>query len=438
MTKTLKETIMTKTLNLPAIGRRGFMGGAAALATLPLTRPAFAQGAEIKFWDMIWGPSGYIETAQGIAEAYAPTGGLMAADYQSIPWANWYQTFTSAAASGTTPAVSTGAAFLPFYFMDEGLMAPADNLIARLDAAGKNDFLPGTLDAMRTATGYAAVPWSIDLRVLWVRKSLLKEAGAEIPTDWASYIVAGEKLAAIDKIGLGMAASNTTTDAQHVISALMINNGGGFFAPDGSLDCVTDRNIETLEFLHKLVTKKIIDPYAASYTKDNLTQDWASGRIAMGFGQTGMDKKMPADIRDDFMVIPPITSTNGTKGTVYYLNPIMMFKTTPDQESSEAFVEHYLDNLHVFWEKGLSKDLPVKKSITDLPLIQDNPNLRLSVDEWQPVGKTIGAQSDEAFGALNAVDGGSASADFVQQIVAGNDDARQLLSDLQDALARVM
>jgi multiple sugar transport system substrate-binding protein len=60
------------------------------------------------------------------------------------------------------------------------------------------------------------------------------------------------------------------------------------------------------------------------------------------------------------------------------------------------------------------------------------------VDQWQPIGKTIGAQSEEAFGALNAVDGGSATANFVQQIVAGNSDSRGLLTDLQASLEKVM
>jgi multiple sugar transport system substrate-binding protein len=83
-------------------------------------------------------------------------------------------------------------------------------------------------------------------------------------------------------------------------------------------------------------------------------------------------------------------------------------------------------------------DLPVKKSITKLPVIQNNKNLVKSVDEWQPVGRTIGARADHAFAALNTVDGGSASATFVQQIIQGGRSSKELLETLQTSLESVI
>src|SRR3954464_15492832 len=151
--------------------RRAFLGGsvaAAAVLGLGAGRSWAQSGEAIKFWDMVWGTGQpYTDAAKAITAAYKPAEGSLGVEYQSIPWANWYQTFTSAGASGTTPAVSSGAAYLPFYFMEQGLMAPADDLVALLDKNGENDFLPGLVDALKTENGLAAVPWSIDLRVLW-------------------------------------------------------------------------------------------------------------------------------------------------------------------------------------------------------------------------------------------------------------------------------
>ena len=48
------------------------------------------------------------------------------------------------------------------------------------------DFLPGIVEAMKTDKGYVAVPWQMDVRSLWYRKSLLEKAGAKVPTDWDS------------------------------------------------------------------------------------------------------------------------------------------------------------------------------------------------------------------------------------------------------------
>ncbi|MCX5515728.1 ABC transporter substrate-binding protein [Kaistia algarum] len=422
------------------MNRRAFLASTAAAATAMTVGQKAAFGAEeIKFWDMVWGTGAtYTAAAKELVGSYQPSGDNLGVRYQSIPWANWYQTFTSAAASRTTPAVSSGAAFLPFYFIEQGVIAPADDVVAGFDKSGTNDFLPGVLDAMKTDKGYAAMPWSMDLRVIWVRKSLLEKAGVEAPTDWQSFIKVGEALKKIDVVGLGLADGSTTTDGQHSVSALMINNGGGLFATDGTLDCVTDRNIETLDFLNELVRKGIIDPYAASYTSDNVTRDWLSGRVGMGFGQTGLDKNFPADQRSDLTVISPIKSTRGDKGTVYYINPLMMFKTTASQPSSEAFLTWYLDNMKVFWEKGVAIDVPVRKSIAELPNLKQNANLQKSIAEWQPVGKTIGAQAPRPFGALNAVDGGGAGAAFIQQIIEGKTASKQILETLQTALEKVV
>jgi multiple sugar transport system substrate-binding protein len=319
------------------LSRRGFLtvSGAAAV-TLGLaacssgTSGSGGSGGTLKFWDMVWGTGNtYTSKAKKIAGSYTPSGSHLGVKYQSVPWANWNQVFTSAAASKTTPAVASGAAFLPFYFLEQGSVVAADDLVKRLDRNGTNDFLPGVLDQMKTSKGYAAVPWSMDLRVLWVRKSLLEKAGAEVPTDWDSFIRAGEALQKIGVVGLGLAAGTTTTDAQHTVSALMINNGGGMFDADGNLDCVTDRNIETLDFLGECVAKGIIDPHAISYTNTNLANDWTGGRVGMGFNQTGLDKTFRPDQQSDLEVVSPIKAAHGDTGTVYYINPLMMFSTTP-------------------------------------------------------------------------------------------------------------
>lgn len=426
------------------VSRRSFIGagvaGAAGLALAACSTGSSAtSAADLKFWDMQWGIGDpYTKAAQAITTGYKPASGKLGVSYQSMSWTNWYQTFTSAAASKTTPAVSSGAAFLPYYFMEQGVAAPADDLVSLLDKTNQNDFLPGLLDAMKTKNGYVGVPWSLDLRVLWYRKSLLEKAGAAVPTDWDSFITAGTALKKAGMISLGMAANSTSTDAQHTVSALMINNGGGMFAVDGTPDCVTQNNIETLDFLAECVSKGIIDPRAASYTQDNLNSDWKSGAVAMGFSQTGLDKTLATADQSDAMVASPLKGRHGDTGTVYYINPLWMFKTTPSQASSEAFLAYYLGQIHQFWTLGVDTDLPVKKSITELPIIQNNPNLVKSVNEWQPIGKTIGAKDPTPFGALNVADGGTASATFVQQIVEAKQSSTQILTTLQAALEKAI
>ncbi len=422
--------------------RRNFLALGAATAAAPMLGACDGGGSpsleSLTFWDMVWGTGApYTEVAETIAAEYDP-GDLHPVQYQSIPWANWYQTFTSAVASGTGPAVSTGASFQPFFFLEQGTVAPADGAIDLLEADGKADFLPGILDAMNTDQGYAGIPWGLDLRVFWYRESILQDAGLEPPTTWPELLEVGKQLREIDVVGLGLAAGSDTTDAQKTIVSLMISNGGGLFNENAEPDVTSEANIETLEFVLELVREGIIDPRSVSYNSDNLDSDWGSGRVGMGFHQTGLDRVLSGEAAEDVRVASPLVSPNGLTGSLYYINAIMLYTDTPDTASGEQFAAWYAAQTDKFWTDGVMIDLPVTERVAALPEITENPNVVKAIEEWQPVGKTIAAQSPQAFGALNSVDGGRAMASFVQRVVQGESEALPLLETLQADIEELM
>ena len=102
--------------------------------------------------------------------------------YQVIQWANFTQTFASAVASRTNPAVSSGGGTQVFQFEDQGGISYVDEMYETWKTNGLyDDFLPGLIDTLKVEKGYAAVPYNLDMRVIWVNKTLLDEAGAEVP-----------------------------------------------------------------------------------------------------------------------------------------------------------------------------------------------------------------------------------------------------------------
>jgi multiple sugar transport system substrate-binding protein len=427
------------------VSRRGFLGLAAAVASLPLlaacggggSAPTAASGP-IKFWDMPWGPTEYVNTAKGLVEGYTPASRLPKASYQSIQWANYYQSFASAVASKTGPAVSSGGGFQAFQFADQGAIAYADDLVASLKETGTyDDFLPGTFDSLKTDRGYVAVPWQLDMRVLSYRRSLLEKAGVEAPTDWESFVTVGKALKKIGVVGYGTATgAGALVGAQSILS-LMINNGGGLFDEDGAPDCVTERNIETLEFLQELSREGIIDPAAVSYTSANLDSDWKSQKIGMGFSVPSLRASL-GETGDDIQVASPLRGPHGDTGTLYYVNNLMMYQNTPSQEASEAFLTWYLDEMKTYWQKGYLQSLPVRKSIVETPEFQKDANAVKAVKEWQPVAKTFAAKSTKLVSTLNAVDGGQAFTAFAQQVVQGQTAPKAALEALQKGIEAVV
>ena len=153
---------------------------------------------------MPWGSPAFNPLDQKITEAYKPAEGMPPVTYQVIQWANFTQTFASAVASKTNPAVSSGGGTQVFQFEDQGGIDYVDEMYATWKENGLyEDFLPGLIDTLKVEKGYAAVPYNLDMRVIWANKTLLDEAGAKVPTDWQSYLDAAAALKKNNIYGYG-------------------------------------------------------------------------------------------------------------------------------------------------------------------------------------------------------------------------------------------
>jgi multiple sugar transport system substrate-binding protein len=427
--------------------RRGFLGLTAAAASVPLlaacgggssTGGGSGAGGTVKFWDMPWGPAAYTEAAKKITESYVPEGGKAKATYQGIQWNNYYQTFSSAIASKTGPAVSTGAGFQAFQFEEQGQIAYADNVVEELKKNGMfEDFLPGVLEPFESDNGYIAIPWQLDPRVFWYRKSLFDQAGTELPKDWPTLLEAGKKLKAIGAFAFGTGAGAGNNIGTQSVVQMLLNNGGGLFTKDGQPDALNDRNVEAVEFIRELASNGIVDPAALSYNEDSLTTQWRDKKIAFGTHSPGLPQRA-GDTTGDILVADPLTGPHGDKGTLTYGNNIMMYKNTPSQESSDAFVIYYLGQLKELWKQGVVGAMPVFKSITELPEFQKDANNVKIIKDWQPISKTFSAQGTRLFADLAAVEGGQALGQFTQAVLGGKTDAKTALRDLQTGIESVM
>ncbi|MGH1524020.1 extracellular solute-binding protein [Leifsonia sp. L25] len=283
---------MTNGLLSGTVSRRGLLAGTGGLAVLAAlaacSSPGGTSTSTLKFWNMPWGGTAFSPLDKKITLAYKPASGLPAAGYQAVQWSNFTTTFASALASNTGPAVSSGAGTQAFQFAEKNYIAYADSLFDSWKSNGMlDDFLPGVLDTMKTRKGYVAVPYNLDMRVLWYRKSLLEKAGVEPPTDWQSYLDVCAALKKIGVFGFGI-ASGAQGNGFQVLTGLLINNGGGLFNADQKPDCVTPANIEALEFVVEMIRKGYMDPGSVSYSTTNAQSQWKAGTFGMGFESPGL------------------------------------------------------------------------------------------------------------------------------------------------------
>ncbi|TAM66526.1 MAG: extracellular solute-binding protein [Microbacteriaceae bacterium] len=428
--------------------RRGFIGLAGGVAATSLLAACSSgggggagSGKPIKFWNMPWGGTEFNPLDKKITLAYKPASGLPAATYQEIQWANFTQTFSSAIASNTGPAVSSGGGTQAFQFAHQGKIAYADNL---LDSWKKNgiydDFFPGLVDTMKTDQGYAAVPYNLDVRISWYNKALMQQAGVQPPTTWDEYHNVCAALKKIGVYGFGQGAGAGNFTGSHILTAFMINNGGGLFNADKKPDCVTPENIEAMQFVLDLVNSGYSDPAAATYTSANVQAQWKAKKFGFGWDGAGLPQGAVGDVASDLVVGSPLTSPSGKKGGLYFPNNIMMYKNTPSQKGSEAFLTYYYQNMKPLWTKNTGIGLPPLKSLTETTEFKQNANNVKIVNEWQPIFKTWAAPGGTGlfYNIANTVDGTAPMTNFAQSIFGGKTDAKTALTTLQNAIEGLM
>jgi multiple sugar transport system substrate-binding protein len=389
----------------------------------------------LKFWNMPWGAPAFLTEDKRITAAYKPKSGFGQVTYQQIQWANFVQTFSTAVAANNGPAVSSGGGTTAFLFEDQGKIAYADDL---LDSWKKNglydDFLPGVVDTLKTKNGYAAVPYNLDMRIVWYNKALLEQAGADIPKDWDTYEEMCRKLKKIGVYGYGTRSGAGAFTGFHQIVAHMINNGGGLFNGDQEVDVVTDKNIEAVDWVLGLVKNGYSDPRSATYTSDNFYAQVSAKKFGGIWDGAGAKPNVKADVAGDLVVGDPLVGPGGEKGALYFPNNIMMYKNTPSQDASEAFLTYYYQNMKTLWTKKTGIGLPVLKSIADAAY-KDDPDATKILNDWQPISKTFGAPGQNTvFLNVTKVDATQPTIAFAQSVLGGKVTAKGALETLQKAL----
>ncbi len=427
------------------LSRRGFLGvglGAAASAAFlaacggssGTSSGGGSSSSTLKFWDMPWGGTAYNPAAKNLVATYKPTGSLPAATYQTIQWANFTETFASAVASNTGPAVSTGGGFQPFQYAQQGAIAYADNLISKFQKDGTYaDFLPGQIAAMKTPKGYVSVPWQLDIRVWWYSKPIFSKLGLTPPTTWDEMMTVGTTLAKHGYFGFGTGSGTGNNLGAHTMIMMMINNGGGLFTADNKLDVVTPRNIEAMQFVQDLVKAKISDPASVSYTTSTQDSQWKSGKYAMGIYTAGLDVDTGVNNGSLAVMEKPLAGPHGDIACLVFQNSIMMYKNTPSQAGSEAFLDWYIKHMSVYWKNGLLDSLPVLKSIAALPQFQKQVPRVTAVNNWLPVAKNYAAVGTVLSPSLAKVDGSQQLQEFTQTMLGGGD-PKTALQGLQSSL----
>ena len=136
------------------------------------------------------------------------------------------------------------------------------------------DFMEGSINSCYYDDKLYGLPWGNNCLGLFYNKSMLEEAGVEVPTTWSELEAACEKL---------------TTDTSKGLAISAIGNEEGTFqympwllSAGGSVDNLTsDESKESMTYLKDLMDKGYISKECINWTQADAEKQFASGQAAM-------------------------------------------------------------------------------------------------------------------------------------------------------------
>lgn len=398
----------------------------------------------LKFWDMVWGGSEYAAEAEKLAKSYTEVVPNVEIEYQSIPWANRYETFSVAVASGDGPDVSTGGGYQQHQFAATDNILPVNDIIDEWEAEGKlDDFMDGMVEFFQDSEGnQLGIPFNIDPRGIFYRKDLFEEKGIEPPKTWDELYSAIEQFtdSGNEMYGLVYPASDSNANVSFV--SWLVSNGGGVWKEDGATpDWTSAQNQETLDFIASIRDAGYFPEGMASYEQADSQRMFLQGKAAMVIDSIGFGTQIQAqggDFVEKVGIIPfPEGPSASEPAMATAMNAYMVYSSTEYPEESKAFIKWWSENNLSLWTgKAQCGSPPARLSFLNDESYTNNdlnPFMGEMTEKWVPVMKHTMYPATAANLVQNTFDAERWWRDISQAVLVGEKSTTDILQEKQTA-----
>ena len=354
--------------------RLRYLAGAALIA-LAASPTAAQEPVKLHFWDMIWGPpdtlmrpkAWWTNSIKLIQDSSRISVGALEQLVSNLP---------DGGGAGTAPDVSTGAGYQSVQLYDQGAIRPVDDVIAELKKERRVRRLSTGLDR------YASVQRSLRCASLGGRYPglVLPQRSARggapaAPTNWDEFAKVAKATTGNGKYGL---VNSGDTGGSQIIYTVILNNGGGLFSPDRKLALMSDRNVEAVTALANMVKDGSVSPASAGYSYDDARSAFQRGEAAFMLDTPGAIDSAPDAVKPKIGILPPPTAPHGDKGTVYWINNIMIYTQSKHPEEVKAFMLWWSKNQKPLWTKGIRRSFQFGSRSPSTPTSSTTPRPRKS------------------------------------------------------------
>lgn len=233
-----------------------------------------------------------------------------------------------------------------------------------------------------------AVPYQCSAPVVYYNKTLLKEAGVQVPRTFAELTEAAAKCVKKDKDGnTSVYGLNTASDTNWYIIPAVYNFGGSFFDSEGNIDINTEAALEVYRWWDDVVKRGIM-PANQHKTSE---EDFINGRLAFYFTSCASYGEIKAAVQSHGFEVG-IMKFPSYKNSIINLggNGIIVFtKDKAKQTACAKLIAFLLDapQLKAVVDKGF---LPVTNSMLNSDyvkeLIAGDDNMKVIYEQVSDIG----------------------------------------------------
>ncbi|MGV8847856.1 ABC transporter substrate-binding protein [Tessaracoccus sp.] len=343
----------------------------------------------------------------------------VAVNLTMIPWDSYEEKYLTGVSSGQGPDIGYMYTEMMGDYIKNGAIVPFDEYLDS-EAAGKMLYLEnGKIDGKQYA-----MPWVVGgMRVLWGNMDVLEAAGvSEMPTTWAEFTDAAEKVEASGKIGIQQQWGDPARGMLNsTFFPLLWQAGGDIFNKEGTATAFnSEAGLEAANVIKGLLDSGAMPDTVTGLVEQDVKEAFNAGKV--GF-MNGVDNNR-LEIEEAGINAEFVASLEGKqKGTFVASDALVMLDKCPDKQLCTDLTQFMLtgDTMTKFHADVV--DYPPVSS--DEAVRDDNPFFAVYVGEADMLKSLpIVPGAAEAYNTLY---------ENMQQMVLGQKTPEQALADAAEA-----
>ncbi len=300
----------------------------------------------LRFQSLAWQEES-IQANQDIVEAWNAENPNIQVEYVQGDWGSVHDQLLTSFEGGDPPDVIHYEAAAEQVFVDGGYYADLEPLLSDDFRSGIPDDIWGTVTSEEH--GISGVPFLLESRVALANRTMLEEAGLEVPTPedpwtWEEFRDAAAQLTTEDTYGVAFPLASPA----NAMFNLSMGFGGTYVEGEGedASIVVGEDELQVPTLVHQMLYEdKSADPDMVAVNTTDALPSFYAGKSAMIFGAIWLRQQMGQEAPEgfDWVTLPPLEGDEGSKQSA---NPqtISVAAQSDHPEEAAQFIEYFLND----------------------------------------------------------------------------------------------